>query len=504
MNFCENCGERLSLGIKFCENCGSKISISSSFEDKKNIINSSIKGTKVDGIVYTNLTLLASQLQKSTETIRNIIERFISDTSSYGINYMFVDVSSNFSEKGSIEEHLSILTEKVREFYPKYLFILGSSSVIPSVRWRNYASTAEYDPDISSDLPYATLDLTSPFDGQSYDYDEILCVGRLPNVSFENYFSNLEISRRGKNSLSTFGLSAKVWEDMSVHIYKTITRGPKLITSPQCTIKSVTKKFSSDTNMLLFNLHGSNQTEYWYGQEDDSYPEAVAPSSFEELDYPYFLAVEACYGAAYEGRAISKSILLSSLSGKCISFLGSSRIAFGASTPSIYYPNGCCADIICGEFLRNLKAGLSAGNSLNMARKKLLQASCDAEDIKTLAEFALYGDPSASIMKQNNKSFCQRSLRKASSKGFHIPQPDISRAVRMELISVEQRILDSVERMINSQYTDFKGLKPQFYKNLNRKDIIKVVFNKRGAVGTQFLVMQVTTMGQVKGVIESK
>lgn len=498
MNFCEDCGDKLSPGVAFCENCGARIPL------EQQSLSTQFKKTDVDGIVYTNLPLLASQLNKSPDSLFATIQQFIASSASYGINYVFVDASSNFSSLATVKDHLKLIRSKVEEFQSRYLFILGSSSVIPSMVWKNYASTAKDDPDISSDLPYATLDGTNPFDGPTYNYDKILQVGRLPNVDLENYFSNLELFRREKRKIETFSLSAKVWFPMTEHIYQTIASGPRVLSSPHCTVMSVHKKIPETTNLFLFNLHGHDATKYWYGQDGSSFPEAVEPSSFDRCNFPYFLAVEACYGAAYEGRPIHESILLSTLSGKCISFLGSSRIAFGVPAPSMIFPKGSCADIICGEFLRNLKTGMSAGTSLNMARKKLMQSNVDAEDIKTLAEFSLYGDPTATITGQAHKGFVSSSSIVKGIGGFHIPQPDIRQAIRMELVSVEQRILESIERMINSQYTTFKGITPQFYKNTSRTDMLRAVLCKQDAIGPQYLIMDVSPLGQVKGVLESK
>ena len=387
MAFCEDCGSPLSEGVAFCENCGAKIS------STNNVISNHSKEIVETGIIYTNLSLLAEKLNTSISSLTSVIENFIKSASNRGIGYTLKDVSDSFSTVGSVENHIRIIKSTVQELKPKYLFILGSSNVIPSIIWENKASDCGSDADVSSDLPYATLDTTSPFEGQEYDFEDTLRVGRLPNIDFENYFANLKEGCGKIETISTFAESAEVWVEETIDIYSHIKSGPNVHTSPEHTTETTKSTISSsgNSNLFLFNLHGSNQTEYWYGQRGGSYPEAVAPDTFDGLEKPYFLAVEACYGAAYEDREIDKSILLSSLSGKCISFLGSSRIAFG--TPRA---PGSCADVICGEYLKNLKSGMTVGDALEKARRELMKES-DAEEIKTLAEFSLYGDPSARI-----------------------------------------------------------------------------------------------------------
>ena len=376
MAFCEDCGSPLSEGVAFCENCGAKIS------STNNVISNHSKEIVETGIIYTNLSLLAEKLNTSISSLTSVIENFIKSASNRGIGYTLKDVSDSFSTVGSVENHIRIIKSTVQELKPKYLFILGSSNVIPSIIWENKASDCGSDADVSSDLPYATLDTTSPFEGQEYDFEDTLRVGRLPNIDFENYFANLKEGCGKIETISTFAESAEVWVEETIDIYSHIKSGPNVHTSPEHTTETTKSTISSsgNSNLFLFNLHGSNQTEYWYGQRGGSYPEAVAPDTFDGLEKPYFLAVEACYGAAYEDREIDKSILLSSLSGKCISFLGSSRIAFG--TPRA---PGSCADVICGEYLKNLKSGMTVGDALEKARRELMKES-DAEEIKNLEE----------------------------------------------------------------------------------------------------------------------
>ncbi|MBQ8384180.1 MAG: zinc ribbon domain-containing protein [Spirochaetaceae bacterium] len=501
MNFCEDCGERLSPGTAFCEECGARVPLAR----PGLAAGGTAKKAGADGIVYTNLPLLASQLHRPEDILLEVIQRFIADAASHGIDYVFVDASRSLSGVATVGEHLELIRSRMGEIQGRYLFILGSSSVVPSVLWENYASTAEVDPDISSDLPYATLDATNPFAGLAYDYDSMLRVGRLPNVDLENYFSNLELSRRHTGAVETFGVTARVWAAMTEHLYQAIAAGPKVLASPEHTVESVRKHIPCGTNLLLFNLHGSDETKYWYGQENFSYPEAVEPTSFAGLERPYFLAVEACYGAAYEGRPVEESVLLSALSGTCVSFLGSSRIAFGVPAPSLNLPKGCCADIVCGEFLRNLRGGMSAGDSLNMARKKLMMGQIAPEEVKTLAEFSLYGDPTASILGHGGKGIAScRGPSSRLAKDIRISQPDVRQAVRMELAVVEQKIVEVVEKIINIQYTEFKGGTLRFYRNVSRKDMLNAVVSQKGTIGPRYLIMDVSPLGQVKRVFESK
>ena len=65
--------------------------------------------------------------------------------------------------------------------------------------------------------------------------------------------------------------------------------------------------------------------------------------------------------------------------------LGSSKIAYGTSNPP-----GSCADFVIGEFLKQIKNGVLAGDAHVFGIKRLVQESYDFDDseIKTVAEFS--------------------------------------------------------------------------------------------------------------------
>ena len=494
MAFCEDCGAPLSEGMLFCENCGVKVT-----ENKSAAVKAG-KAVIEEGILYTNLPLLAESLQKTEGEVTVILEKFIETAQNRGIGYQLCDASKSIAGCGSVDQHIAIIKALVEKNHPKYLFIIGSSKIIPSIVWKNEASDFESDADVSSDLPYSTLDTASPFDGQEYDFDNCLKVGRLPEsgIDLEKYFENLEAGCGKLEEAKTFALSAQVWQAESADIYKNIS-DRQVFTSPACENTTITNLIEENTNLFLFNLHGSNKTEFWYGQTGNEYPTAMDHNSLSYVTSPYFLMVEACYGAFYEGRSSVNSILLSALKGKCISFLGSSRIAFG--TPC---PQGCCADVIASEHLKNLKKGMSAGESLSLARKALMQDDSE-ESIKTLAEFSLYGDPSARMKGEPlaSKGLFSKDNSKSFTKGVHIPLPNIRRAIKMELTTVNEKIAAAIEEMVYSKYEDFKGIKPKYYKSSKDNDY-SAVFKKQGLIGDQLVTVKFEKDGKVKNILESK
>ena len=240
------------------------------------------------------------------------------------------------------------------------------------------------------------------------------------------------------SGVRSYGLSALVWEDESNDEYKEIS-DEKVDVSPEVTKDDVGNRIEEDANLLFFNLHGSNDTRFWYGQEGCSYPEAFAPNVLDGRGLPFFLGVEACYGARYLGGLDpSNSILMMAMRNKCLAFLGSSKIAFGTSEPK-----GSCADIVIGDYIKYLAKGYSAGDAYVEGLRRLTanRDGMDDSDIKTLAEFALYGDPSAR-MGQNKDVGGMKKLFKGFgvTKGLSIPMPDIRRSIQMALAEVDAKI----------------------------------------------------------------
>ena len=106
-------------------------------------------------------------------------------------------------------------------------------------------------------------------------------------------------------------------------------------------------------------------------------------------------------------------------------------------------PDGCCADLVAGEFVKRLAEGQSAGDAHAAGLKRLLDKDHpDDTDIKTLAEFALYGDPSVRMSEDiaPMTSFGSAPLAEGGGIGLHVPIPDVRRAVTMALVRVNARI----------------------------------------------------------------
>ena len=404
------------------------------------------------GIMMVSEGRLVSQLGVEADEVREVIANYMRNADKRGVHYYYLDLGNNAVgtvDGSDVAGIVSLLRRIVDVARPKYLFILGNEEIIDVATWEN--ETKDGDEKVFSDLAYSTLDTTSPWEGQEFNATEALRVGRLPTTDgrfddFQAYFENASQGIGKIGDIRPYGLSALAWEEESNDEYSAVS-DDEVDTSPNVTVEDAGERiYDSNANLLFFNLHGSDDTEYWYGQRGDSYPKAVSPAIFEDYPRCFFLGVEACYGARFIGLEPDESIVKTALANKCLALLGASMIAYGTSEPE-----GNCADIVIGEYIKHIAKGETAGDAHIAGLKKLTSASeMDDSDIKTLAEFALYGDPSACTGKNKNLGAMKGLMKRLGGvpKGIHIPMPDVRKATKLCLAEVDAKIERAIDDFV--------------------------------------------------------
>lgn len=374
------------------------------------------------------------------------VERYIKARENDEIRYSLLDLATQAVcglNQISCQEIVKLLKEVYSVAVPDYLLIVGDHSVIPCISWANEAG--DRDKTVPSDLPYITLDTDSPWSGKKYDFNGITQVGRIPTsistefVEVKCYFGNVEKYKPYKEA-KTFAYSAYVWAQTSAAAHSSLN--PTLITSPlyTCNTDMVSKYglqilpiLEDKFNLLCFNLHGSDATHTWYGEATTApglfkKGQRFIVEAFDSLHLPanskgYVVCTEACYGAR---PAVSKNeekgIVVDALTNNCIAFVGSTRIAYGASGGFL-----CSADIIAAEFSTCVAKGVTVGESLLRSFTRLCKNRMNETTIKTLAEFALYGDPSLVLV----ESQAAKTFSTAKHTGISKTQNDSSMAFRL-------------------------------------------------------------------------
>jgi len=526
MPFCENCGIELSAGNNFCENCGEKVFSMPVFSDRSDTKSQNDSPMTIfkdwqwqekwqrfvrkaqgrAGIILTREKRLLNELYGvSAETIHAVIGNYIENSASAGIYYAYLDVEDCFSQPPeNLDSLLSVLKKIVAVAAPRYLFIIGNEKIIETAFVEN---NCDADRDVASDLVFSVLRNFSASQAVGR-ISPVLQVGRLPVFhketadGFRRYFETVASIRNWVNPAKNYCLSAWVWHEMSEKIYRTFSSNDIDI-SPETTVDNVDRNIPRSTGLYFFNLHGSSNSGLWYGQKGTDYPEAFSPRSFNGNRTAFVLAVEACYGArCSDGIGPGESILLQALVNGCVSFLASSRIAYGKASGDAY-----CADVIAGEFLYYISRGAAAGDAYFAGIKKITaKGRLDDAEIKTILEFALYGDPALVPCGSFSKSFVPE-----------MPLPDISDIELPDVVTpvnlILNRVNEKIEKIVNTcvhknffpemdEYSFGKLEQRLFWLpdvQLNHKS-----FTVQGKIGPRIVKVYFDNEGNIKRVYESK
>jgi hypothetical protein len=286
--------------------------------------------------------------------------------------------------------------------HPDYLMILGATDVVPHQDLRNPVNLAGDDPDVTvyGDLPYAC--------DTPYSRDVVKFIGptrvvsRLPDMtgaSEPSHLLALLATAAGwtpwssADQLRYFGLSAQAWRGSTelslTNIFGIIS---SLYLSPPTGPAFPSSTLGAPNHFI--NCHGGDVDPKFYGQKGSKYPVALDSPGIDTLIAPGTVAaVECCYGAQlYAPGALNLPIPI------CQNYLAQGAYAYFGSTTIAYGPSdgNSAADLIAQYFLLRILGGASVGMAALAARQEYVaqMGQMDPVDLKTLAQFCVYGDPS--------------------------------------------------------------------------------------------------------------
>jgi len=278
-----------------------------------------------------------------------------------------------------------------KKLVPNNFLILGGHSIIPFHIIDNPCGD-DGDTQVYSDNPYTSRD------------EDILiperALGRLPDDSSTNasfLISLLEsiTSRIKRAKKSSVGISAKVWRWASESVYDAIKSGQELKLSPPVLSNNLQIDWINDKGYFYFNVHGSEETPNWYGEGYSRYPVAFSPDNLANANVENaVICTEACYGANIINKSVDEAISLKFLEKKAACFVGSTKIAYGPSSPP-----STDADLIVLKFYEHIKEGLTFGEAFIRAKQDFaletirMYGYLDATGKKTLLEFVMFADP---------------------------------------------------------------------------------------------------------------
>jgi len=373
---------------------------------------------KIDKLIVTNVKALRSKYGSSgVAAIGAAVDAMIVADERRGLTTRMIDLASA-SQMRTVRGRAVVdpdvrkankdaIDAAYRALMPDYLVILGSIDVVPHQSLVNplYSDDPDGDNDrhVGSDLPYAC---EAPYSRNISDFrGPTRVVGRLPDVTgAEKPSFLLRLIRTAasyKMRLRThhsdyFGLSAQVWRDSTRLSLRTLFGSDKTMrqSPPDGPAWGATELHRS---LHFINCHGAPSSPEFYGQRTESSKDRPVAHDTEHVQGRIrngtVIAAECCYGAElYDPRDATgrRGICYAYLDSGAYGFFGSSDIAYGPSSG-----NGW-ADLICRYFLEGVLRGASLGRAVLEARHTYLlgMSLLQPEDLKTLAQFNLLGDPS--------------------------------------------------------------------------------------------------------------
>jgi hypothetical protein len=287
------------------------------------------------------------------------------------------------------------------EHKPDYIMLLDGPDVVPHIELDRIRGVTDQDNKTDSDLPYAC---SASFSRQASAYLAVTrVVGRLPAARGETdekmLIGLIEASIAHKPQSATefasyFAITTDKWKASTQMSLGAIFGGhATLFVSPTDCHSGIDASLAHGAHFI--NCHGASADWRFYGEKAGAFPVAMETPGFTApaVGTGAVVAAECCYGAQlynYRLSAIHPPLCLTYLWKGACAVMGSTNIAYGPVAS-----NGQ-ADIIAQYFLQEVLKGASTGRAMLQARQSFVntQPMSGHLNLKTLAQFLLFGDPS--------------------------------------------------------------------------------------------------------------
>lgn len=366
-----------------------------------------------DKVIVTNFSALRSKYGKGLARIEAAVKRLIAADKRRGIITRFIALDDAAAMKklkappvtnaSDFKQNKQAIDGVFRTLMPDYLMILGANDIVPHQNLKNplfNPVNGDQDEFAFGDLPYAC---EATYSEKPQDFTgPTRVVGRLPDLNgvgdLDYLIRIIEVAatykqRKPADYSSYLGISAEVWRGSTeMSLTNLFGSAEEIQLAPDKGPKWDASLIQRRSHFI--NCHGAPADFHFYGQRGSSYPQAHDASFFNgKIKEGTIAAVECCYG----GELYNPN-LADGQAGICNTYLGNRAYGFFGSTTIAYGPpegNGS-ADLICQYFMSSVLKGASTGRAVLEARQRFIESSpeLDPVDLKTLAQFNLYGDPS--------------------------------------------------------------------------------------------------------------
>ncbi|MBI2845526.1 MAG: hypothetical protein HYX86_03160 [Chloroflexi bacterium] len=341
-----------------------------------------------------------------------------------------------------------------------FLLVLGGDDIIPLFRLPN--PTEDPDNEILTDAPYAG--------GKNYFLPQ-RAVGRMPDGNSSDptllltlIDSSIAAHRQKRRRLGwlhrlllrngkSLGLTAQIWKEASAQVFSNIGSPKRMEVSPPASDFEFLERHRELPGLAYFNLHGLEDSPYWYGHEvkgqEEEFPIAITPQNMFWAGAPSSVIYsESCYGAKFVGYKVEEALALSFLAAGARAVIGSTAMSYGALRPPL---SG--ADLLGMNLWRGLAKGYAVGEALRRAKLGLVeemgkrQGFLDGEDQKTVLSFILLGDPSLPA-----PAFTSRKLRGEDGKSVFCPSVVCGHSSRkMDKFPVSKEVVGKVQKELRKK-----------------------------------------------------
>ncbi|MFN0031581.1 MAG: C25 family cysteine peptidase [Flavobacteriales bacterium] len=370
---------------------------------------------------------------------RGIVSKFIYLDGATALKKMKVPAVKSANSATQVKATIDALSKK---YTPDYLLLIGSVDVIPHCELKNLIPDDD-DEIVPSDLPYAC---EKKYSTKISDFlSPTRVIGRLPDItggSDAKYLAGLirnAIKAQTKNLneyKSVFALSAKVWKGSTTQSLINIVGDAKTMKLIPPKGKHTRAQLQRKTHFI--NCHGAQVDSKFYGQQGESYPQALHARELDgNISFGCVVAAECCYGAElFDPEYTDGDLNVSNtyMREGALGFLGSTTVAYGPAEGQGE------ADLLTQYFIRNVHKGFSLGRSLLDARLRYVEKALpriEPTELKTIAQFILLGDPSVHLVKPSvateaaaSKHFTEgttRLMRKDRRQGLKIRGENVER-----------------------------------------------------------------------------
>ena len=482
-------------------------------------------GPMAEGVIFTNLQALARKFGTDAATVRKLLAAYAEASAAHGIRYRIVDAGDyvfrnpeagrnravTLSPADSWVEHGYLLADYYRfgrstaDDETNYLFIVGGADVIPMPVLPQYITDPDYsDTDIDSDIPYAYLlgERTYPMLGTAeiFQYEQYFHTGRLPlahDASLDDLAGYLRRAAKAPGSMAVgraYGQTDLTWLSASASVSEPFRRNrlfrgdvrlderiytQNLFVSPCVERSIVDKVFDRGADFYYFNLHGSDAPTAcsFYASYQQQCYEAVTPRQLASAEKPNVVVTEACYGGKFQDYGRGETMLLAAMGDMTLLYLGSSRIAWGASKSSSAADLDN-ADRLTNVYMAKLLEGYTAGEAFYMARQSFFDYNdgyFTPHQALTIVEFNLFGDPFLHVGVRREGAKAHPRAVKALAKGAVnavVERKCVYEAAPASLLdrvrSAVDRNLSLIRAAVDRQLYEQLGVEPRSLSTVTR------------------------------------